>query len=76
MKKIEVTGSPLNVNGGKVKLSKEQASDRKSCLKLVKGGVYEVVKPIQFKIGEKFQMEVSESDETEDETTKEDEKKS
>lgn len=53
MPQYEVTKSPLTLPAGvKVQLTKEQASLREHCLKPLKGNVYEVTLPIQFKIGE------------------------
>ena len=71
MKKIEVNGSPLNVNGGFLKLTKAQASDRTSCLKIVEGhkDVYEVISPTQFKVGEKLSMSPTHPDEKDVEGT-------
>ena len=47
----------VNLQFGRVKLTAEQAAPRMHCLsgkKNQKSGVFEIVKPIQFKVGESF----------------------
>lgn len=58
MRKVKVEDAPVNVNGGLVKLSKEQAAARAHNLRITdEKDVYEVVKTIQFKVGEEFEQD-------------------
>lgn len=59
MREITVKGAPLNVNAGRVKLTKDQARRRAHLLAAVDGkeGEFDVVRPIQFKVGETFGFE-------------------
>lgn len=59
MREITVEGAPLNVNAGRVKLTKDQARRRAHLLAAVDGkeGEFDVVRPIQFKVGETFGFE-------------------
>lgn len=59
MKKIKAAGVPLTVNSGQVQLNADQARRRKPFIKPVKvskdgAGVYDVMIPIMFKVGEEF----------------------
>lgn len=46
------TLEPLNINAGRLTLSKDQARRRPRALKHLNDDVYEVVEPVQFKAGE------------------------
>lgn len=63
MRKFRVIGFKADFHSGKIELSKEQALPRMHNLKHIKGDIYEIVKPIQFKAGELigFDGEVSKS---------------
>lgn len=58
MNKIKVAEAPLVIHSGQVRLRAEQARTRAAALRLVGAvdkagtGVYEVVAPVQFKVGE------------------------
>jgi hypothetical protein len=54
MKKYQVTGPMVQLFSGKVQLSPEQSGPRKHNLAQVKGNVFEITAPIQFKQGETF----------------------
>ncbi len=57
MEKIEVISQGFKVNGGIVILDKDQARRRKSSIKEIGKGKYEVIKPINFKVGEKLEVD-------------------
>lgn len=48
------TKAITRLTGGQIELSERQASDRAACLRKVGDAVYEIMKPIEFKIGETF----------------------
>lgn len=53
LKEFKIEGVPFNVNSGLIGLSEKQAKLRSHCVKATKQkGVYEVLAPVQFKIGE------------------------
>lgn len=53
MERFEVT-EVMNLNGGTVELDEDQARRRIHNIVEVDKGVYEIVNPIQFKVGETF----------------------
>ena len=53
---VQVTGRVFGLKTGRIKLSKEQARKRAHALKPVKGKVYEVIAPVEFKRGEEFEV--------------------
>lgn len=60
MKQVKVEGQPVNVNSGQVGLTKAQAAARAHALQIVGkpdrdgNAVYNVLAPINFKVGEEF----------------------
>jgi len=54
MNKYEITSTTTINQGARISLSKEQAEPRKTMLREVGKGVYEVVSRVQFKVGEKI----------------------
>jgi hypothetical protein len=57
MREYQTTGI-IRVNSGYIGLDKRQADARRSRVKPTKqNGVYEVLKPIEFKAGEKIRMD-------------------
>lgn len=59
MRTIEVYDRPMNLSSGTVELNADQARRRRHAVRAVEGreNIYTVVKPIQFKVGEKFGLE-------------------
>lgn len=58
MQKVMVLDKPLNVSSGIVRLTKEQAKSRAHNIKHVMEDDYEVLRRIQFKVGEEFFIEI------------------
>lgn len=54
MKQYEVTARTITLNAGRVKLTDAQARDRAHNLRHIGGGAYEILRPINFKMGEKL----------------------
>lgn len=52
MTKIEVVNKPLRLGEGVVSLTDEQAADRMHNLKKAGKGRYEILRPVEFKVGE------------------------
>jgi hypothetical protein len=58
MTEFEVVGKPAVIPHGMVRLTDKQAARRAHLLKAGRGrGMYEVMQPIQFKVGERFAWE-------------------
>lgn len=58
MEKVVVLDKPMNVNSGIVRLTKEQAKSRAHNIKNLIENDYEVLRRIQFKVGEEFFIEI------------------
>jgi len=56
MREYQTTGI-IRVNCGYIGLDKHQAGARRSRVKKVSDGIYEVLQPIEFKAGEKIKLE-------------------
>jgi len=63
MKKYTVT-SKMSLEFGHIELTKEQVKDRVNCLEPLKDvpGVYNIIKPIEFKVGEIVGLRPANSD--------------
>lgn len=55
MEKYKTTGL-VTLYQGQIGLSKDQAAVRKRKLKKLKGGMYEIITPVQFKAGEVIRL--------------------
>ena len=57
MKKYVVTNRPAKIfPGAKLRLTKDQAAPRMHCLKPGTSGMFEVVQPVEFKVGEQISL--------------------
>lgn len=56
MKKVRVTRT-VTIPHGTIGLSAKQAAKRANCLKKTKGGAFEVLQPVQFKVGEEIEVD-------------------
>lgn len=56
MKNVSVTKA-VTIRSGVLVLSEEQAAKRAHCLKKGRGNQYEVIQPVQFKVGESFAID-------------------
>jgi hypothetical protein len=52
--KIYTTNGPVQISTGHVRLDENQARRRSNHVKHIEGDLYEVVRPFQFKRGERF----------------------
>ena len=57
--KMYTVNAITSLHEGRVVLSKEQARRRRHNIRHIEGDVYEVVKPVQFKVGEKVGLDDS-----------------
>lgn len=59
MKVHKVIGRSVTLNAGKVGLTEQQAKSRAACIRKAgrEDGVYEIIKPVEFKCGEVFEFD-------------------